>query len=495
MTGRTKQALAMRFDILILFGLVLVALVVSFTMLAFAGVEVWQAALWLLAGVIGVAILASLVKSRYGIYYSLILTVIASTVHREHFDFPIEFDALAIGLLALLLALKSSGRLFGLLRNPLLISVVGWVLVGFFSTYLNGPTLGALYFQGKTLLYWSLRQSLILAYRAATFFLVMLVAQRYTQERFHTPLYLFGIMLFQVIISLFALALYPLVGSTPFIWEHYGGSYMVLQGFLIEPNLFAIFVLMVVALILPTAAFSRGLNKWILTLGIIIGLIGVLLSYTRSAWLGFGVVLLVWGASTLRLKRHHIYVPTYLVIALFASFLIVIGIVGAAAVGVDRAETLAVQLAAVVDTKSATVAGRIIAWQLAIERWMEQPWFGHGLLSLSEVWYIGWAYNGFIQTLHDTGVIGLLFLLLIYLQVVSLLVRACRRAVDQKDKLYLLGYLLGLVALWFCSLTSSFLWSAFAWIFLGLAVGHSRAILLSLGSHSDQAHTVQCTER
>jgi len=74
------------------------------------------------------------------------------------------------------------------------------------------------------------------------------------------------------------------------------------------------------------------------------------------------------------------------------------------------------------DPQIITLSGRVPLWLLAVDMWLERPWFGQGLdawsskASLDYFDFLGWAathaHNQILQVLSQTGLVGLAALLL-----------------------------------------------------------------------------------
>lgn len=180
-----------------------------------------------------------------------------------------------------------------------------------------------------------------------------------------------------------------------------------------------------VALYLVIELF-RPANHWILMPNVMVSVAVLFLSQSKTAW---GIVLLAllvwlavrfWRGIGLGLRGDRTWQR-----ALFSAF----GVGGLALVA-----TFAAFVAGAFDRfylddleSLSTLTGRTEIWNITLDVWLDNPLFGYG----PELWgdafrvkyrmlHVGQAHNQFIQTLGESGVIGLVGLL-IYFWVIALL--------------------------------------------------------------------------
>lgn len=407
--------------------------------------------------------------------YAIFLLMLAVTISREQWHLPIETDLVAFALLLIWLILSAPKALLNRRAYPIASLILAFLLVNIAAAYLNSPV-------GRV----SLRQTIILGYRAATFYLVIAVMLQHPTWRTRFPGYFQAILVFQVLSSSIAIPLYSFQ-RTPFVQPKPGGGLSIV-GFFQESNITGIFVLCILALTLSQWVFNRRARHLIVALAV--GLVGLLLSYTRSAWLGLGVVLaslglFLFARSSWRVKRA--YVRTLLGLLVFLT-LATGGILLYSAL--VHPLPLAERLLEIVDTSGHSVTGRFARWQEALVIWNQHPWIGTGFLSYQAVSTSGsgWLFNFLLQSIHDSGLLGTLFLVLIYLSLLYYPWRAYAAANNPDDKAILLGYILAQIALYFTALFSAYTWSAFAWVLLGLSTGHSLIILRGLDGRREPVH-------
>ena len=143
----------------------------------------------------------------------------------------------------------------------------------------------------------------------------------------------------------------------------------------------------------------------------------------------------------------------------------------ASAAGVEAsADTPGPPVGDVTRASRSSVEGRVDAWAQALEGWRERPILGHGTLAGANLTKEGWWYSSLVQALFDTGLVGFVVLLWIYVGAVVLPVRSWLLTRQTSISPNLLGYGAGNAVLAFSSQFSSFLFVGFPWVFLGLSM-------------------------
>ena len=446
-------------------------------------------------------------RLRACLAFALGLLIVAATIQRERFGIPVELDGPAVallGILALFLAPASFLRFWTL---PLILPMTGFVLAGYASCAANSGDLTSVVRSATPLLNICIRQSAILTYRVIMFYVVFIAASHLTELRRKPPVIMLSVLLIQTIGSLAFLPLYPSPASELLVrGEQFGPGSLALMGLFLEPNLFGIYAVTTVALWMPIALSidKKPALGWILA-SIQVGIVGVFMSYTRSAWLALIGVFLLLAAGVLlgmrvggERRRSVLLLLGVLVVLGFAlSSAIALaasqakrspgvvetpspGMVETPSPALDEGPSPALVERAlrIVDFQTGSSgAGRIWVWGLALEEWANKPWLGWGLLSFEPSGgpsTQGWLYSSLVQTLHDTGVVGLIFMVWLCVGVAVHTWRAFMLAGSQIDRGLALGYLTAQVALFFTSQFSSFFWGAPTWTLFGLAVAYGR---------------------
>lgn len=435
-------------------------------------------AAWLLVAIFNLSLLAALMTilallgigyllpSPRSMVYGLGLLMVTVTIDREGFGLPYEIDLLGFGLLFGALLWQVPWRVL-LGRWPLLFWVAAaYVLTNLAATVLNAPDLP-----------FSLRQTLILGYRLTMFLMVVLAIEWERSLIYMAPRLLLVVMVGQTLVSLGAMLIYSFLPTPLVLYGKDGNAAIALNGFFQEPNLYGIFCLCVVAIMLCQVFFDERQSRPRLIGALGIGIVGIALSYTRSTWIGLMLVVLALAVIILstadrRTKRRFLIIGSATTLPILAVGAVLIALF-------DQEGFLSSRFADIVSLKTSSSIGRLQSWQAAVERWQEHPWIGSGPLSFGTqgTSVDGWLYSSMVQTLHDSGLVGLGLMLGFTGGCAWYAFRGYRRASNPRDRAILLGYGLAQGALFFTSQFSSLFWDGFTWVLLGLSVGHARLII------------------
>lgn len=429
------------------------------------------------AALVAALLAGGVVLFRYSLQFALGFVIAAVTVHGTRFGIAVKLDGVAVLLLGLVLLVTVPLRFVALWRYPLWLPAIGYLAANFAASLLVSPIQDI-----------SLRQSMVLVGRVLTFFFVALAVQLLPELRRRWPQRLLVLLLVHTILGMAGLVLYPFV-QTPFVaYGQDGGSSLAINGFFLEPNLYAGFALSVIALYIPITLFGDRPQRFWRFMALTIGLTGLLLSYTRSSWLGFVFVvgcLTVFMMTRPSTKARPLY-SILLIVLGFAGFVLLDGVAILSLLGIDT--PLLRRLNAIVDPSTTSSAVRINLWWFALEQWQNHKWLGSGPLSIGVLTgYEGWLYSSIMQTLHDSGILGTLSMLWLCFGAMIYTWRAYYVATDDWDRGASLGFLLAQIGLFFTSQFSSFLWGGFSWALFGLAVGHSMTVLRPARSRSELA--------
>jgi hypothetical protein len=258
----------------------------------------------------------------------------------------------------------------------------------------------------------------------------------------------------------------------------HGSTTISVNAFFLEPNLFGIFSLSIVSLITPIFLFSENRAVKIPKIAIPVGLIGIALSYTRSTWLGLILVTVcLWIAIQIKgnKKTKHLLNNYFLLLCVLGIMIITSALVYTLLGGQSNFIDRMTFFTSPTDPRHDSGSVRLMTWKYAFMNWQNNIWFGTG--PLSSIAYGsttgGWLYSSLVQTLHDSGLVGLLFMLWFCIGCMVYVLYAYFRSNNNTDSGILLGYFLAQVSLFFTSQFSSFFWGGFTWVLLGLSVGHS----------------------
>ncbi|MDB4879084.1 MAG: hypothetical protein JWL60_530 [Gemmatimonadetes bacterium] len=255
-----------------------------------------------------------------------------------------------------------------------------------------------------------------------------------------------------------------------------------------EPNIFGsfcqIFFVFGVALVQLPSTAARVLPSGRLVLLLVVSSLGLVLSFTRGAWIGalvglIGITVLnavVFGA---RVRYGRVLIPV--VIALVAG-------VVTWNVSPDAQEFMEEKLVNLVNPQSENAAIRLLMYGRALENIRQHPWFGWGTYSFAPMSVSGidvrllgnqhdvWIGNYILLTLHDTGVAGLLVFGGILLSVLRPAVRVAKAWVraDPVHAVRLSGLVAAFGSLLVSFLTSSGFTFGYPWLLLGIIGAYLR---------------------
>jgi O-antigen ligase len=200
--------------------------------------------------------------------------------------------------------------------------------------------------------------------------------------------------------------------------EHLTNAYGA-YGTMLEPNIFGGFAAacLVLAVVLLVAARhgvpvrDRRIVRWLA----IMSAAGLVLSFTRAAWLGAIAGLVLFAATSratlgIRLRPTRVVALTALgVLAIVALTLLAPG---------DAGTLLRFKLANLVNLTSSTGLQRLVTYGMAIEQTAAHPFVGWGTYTFAPLvaegtdfqqfdnWRNLWLGNWLLLALHDTGMIG-----------------------------------------------------------------------------------------
>lgn len=188
--------------------------------------------------------------------------------------------------------------------------------------------------------------------------------------------------------------------------------------------------------------FSRGFL--LLSVGVSVAIIGaaLFLTLSRGGWIGAVAAAVVIGAL---LSRRAAVASVFVGIALLLTFALA-GTEWLPPALAERATdflpyinviNVNVRGVEITDANFAVIE-RLAHWQAAYEMWVDKPWLGQGVGNYAAVYpnfYIppwtaalGHAHNLFLNTLAETGIVGLAAYLLFWGQALWLTVQATRRS-------------------------------------------------------------------
>jgi len=202
--------------------------------------------------------------------------------------------------------------------------------------------------------------------------------------------------------------------------EHLTKAYGA-YGAMVEPNIFGSFtaahlVLAIALLTLVARTPSPAIPARMLTWLAALSAIGLLLSFTRAAWLGAAAGAVLYLLLGGRALGFRVRLPRLLIQLTLGSLVVVIVALAAGSGGTQ----LRLKLLNLVNLESPTAALRLASYAVALQQVLGHPIMGSGTYSFAALvaggadfqhfdgWRNLWIGDYLLLALHDTGIIGLI---------------------------------------------------------------------------------------
>jgi O-Antigen ligase len=250
-----------------------------------------------------------------------------------------------------------------------------------------------------------------------------------------------------------------------------------IQSLSAEPNLFAIGTAVVLCLSIGRFLMDLDPGRKLIWIGVPV--FAILFAYTRSVYGALVIVLVILLVLARQMKV--VYRAALVVIV---SVLVVTLVFIALPEGHPARQAITERVGTITDFEGGTGGGRWIGYQVAWKSYLNHPVLGNGTLSADTRAYNpytgafqdrmgspGWLTGSVIQALHDTGVLGLLILLMLFGLLVSRNYNQFRWLPPGDPRRgWLLGFIGGNIVLFITSQLSSPLWTAFPYVFWAVNV-------------------------
>ncbi len=353
-------------------------------------------------------------------------------------------------------------------RVPLAVPMVGIVLTNLVSSYLYSPDKSSSY-----------QSCFLFALYLSMFFVTVNILNEKKELAKIAPLLLVVVGLLQAIYSFGAMVVRS-KGINIFGASYSTGSNLGISvnGGFQESNIFAAFIvvvsLMILAHIVARSHWHQGVRLYI---GLAVVFLMLLLTFTRAAWASFAVVSILM-VVVLRPPKNIINPRGLAVIAALVAFFILVALpVGNYVTGITGGSTTGTseRIQNLFNISEGSGEGRLQVESRAIERWKNSPILGDGTFGFpggetGTATHGSWLYSSIVQSLHDTGIVGFVFLMWIYIGGLIIGIRGYRRCQSVYWRATLMGGTLGWLSLTIASQASSFIWLSFPWLFLGALV-------------------------
>lgn len=241
-----------------------------------------------------------------------------------------------------------------------------------------------------------------------------------------------------------------------------------------EPNLFAVITSLGIVYHL-SEWFCTGKVKNPLILAILV--ISVLLSFTRSIYLALVVVTFIGVWSSGRKKVVSALFKSAGIIIIIFSILVWLE----TPIVYDTFLILSERLLNLFNFTEGSGWSRYIAYVIGISGFLSSPIFGQGTMSANTTVFNpftneyydavsepGWLTGAWIQSLHDTGIVGFSITIGMFITIIINNWYLLKKETDSFKRTILLFFLLSSVLIFISSQISSSLWILFPWFFWAL---------------------------
>ena len=275
------------------------------------------------------------------------------------------------------------------------------------------------------------------------------------------------------------------------------GSY----GTMVEPNIFGSFTGAFLVICIGMLAVAPKVPAVLARTSVfrataILCAIGIVLSFTRAAWLGAIVGILFFvalGRRTFGIRTARLIKPMAVGLAVVLVLLVLPGTAG---------DFFRFKLFNIVNLESRTGESRLLTAALALGQTVEHPIIGYGTFTFAplvaqgldfssfEGWRSIWIGNFVLLALHDTGVIGLLLWIALIWSIVARAIRSMRALVttDPEVAARILALTAALASMLISFLATTGFSLGYPWLLIGLLGAHCRVAMMSA---AERAMTVE----
>ena len=303
---------------------------------------------------------------------------------------------------------------------------------------------------------------------------------------FVIPFYFFAILLFKKFsnIKLFLwLYIIPFIGVivyTIFRHAHYGldedSGHWVMRPFYNDHTAYGALIAMFIP-VLGAMSFSRKISSKmrIVTVSVLVFfLLALVLSYSRAAWLSLAASLVVLFIVLLKIKFRWVFISVVVVLGLFFTFQQQI-IDTLEQNKQDSSANFVEHIQSITNISSdASNLERINRWQSALRMFGERPFWGWGpgtyqflyapfqrskekTIISTNAGDLGNAHSEYIGPMAESGVFGMLSIVVIFSLSVYFGLKVYKRSKDHEVKLLALGVVIGLISYYIHGFLNNFL--------------------------------------
>lgn len=300
------------------------------------------------------------------------------------------------------------------------------------------------------------------------------------------------------------MGLYVSTGRNPFLLRFNP------MPFFVDHTVFGAFTATLVPMF-ALLSFHKGFSRtfrWVLKGVLLFTLMGLFFSYSRGAWLSMALGMGLMGLWVARVWVRKLIIPITVLLGIGVYFFIANYEQGALSNQAVSRKNLYDHLRSATNFKSDdSNAERINRWDCAIHMWQDRPMFGYGPGTYAFIYgdyqrawnrtFIstnhadnGTAHNEVLLALSESGLIGAIFIGLIFLIPIIIALRGHARARNPYHKVLYLGCAFGLIVYGLHSIVNNFMdQDKIGGLIFGML-----AIISALGlyhKHSEQDMTVE----
>jgi len=268
-----------------------------------------------------------------------------------------------------------------------------------------------------------------------------------------------------------------------------------------NPNFLASFLILLLPVIAVLALLEKSLVKKLFFAGLFgVNLLGLLVTRTRSAWLGFFVALIF---ITLFLISHQVsLISRNRKWLIFVAILLFLGMFYPVSVGRQGEKRVMVaklaieKVKSVADFRQTAYVQRFLIWQAAYSMFKERPLLGHGWGNFEIIYpfhqgkylkikryspfrtHANNAHNEILEIVSQTGIVGMGIYIWLFILFFKIGIDGYRKLTSEYDKTLILGFLASIFGMLIDNLLNVSLHfpmpALLFWIWMGMVVAISQ---------------------
>ena len=323
------------------------------------------------------------------------------------------------------------------------------------------------------------QQSLKSCLTIASYILIYYVTKEYSfrlhdQEKVIEIVYVLNLCSMIIGISFFILSiseiLHENIGIT---FDNLKADLPSIRSLSFEPNLFAVTTATIGGL--SFAAIISEIKKYRHPITIILIIISIMLTFTRSVY--FALPFAVFVSLIIFSKSIFRNLWKYGIIILIG--IVIYDVVFSKSESLDS--LLVERVTSIFDFESGSGAARVLGYEIAFNSFVDHPILGNGTNTAATEFYNqytgevenlhatkGYLSGAWIQSLHDTGIIGFIITMSIFAVSITMNYKAYKNSNTKEYKTIFMGFFIGNIVIAISSQLTSSLFISFPWIYWGI---------------------------